>query len=132
MKKILGILSLVLITLGFTACNSATSSPEKVTAAYLSALQKNDVEKAMSYCHFSTQMTPEQHDKIVATYTEKLSLINSNYQGVAEFTIGDVEMAEDGEHAVVKYNIVYGNGETKDTDEKVVKVDNKWLIDTGK
>jgi len=132
MKKILGILSLALVMFGFAACNSATSSPEAVVKAYLTALQKNDVEKAMSYCHFKTEMTPEQHDKIVAGYSDKLAMVTNNYQGVADFTIGEVEMAEDGEHAIVKYNIVYGNGQTKDTDEKVIKVDKKWLIDTGK
>lgn len=132
MKKILGILSLVLVMCGFAACNSATSSPENVVKAYYDAIQKGEVEKAVDLMHFKEEPTQEQKDEIVATFNDKLAMVNNHHQGIAAVEVGEVEMAEDGEHAVVKIKITYGDEQTKEDTEKVVKVDGKWFIDSTK
>ncbi|MBR6018265.1 MAG: DUF4878 domain-containing protein [Paludibacteraceae bacterium] len=132
MKKILGILSLALVMFGFAACNSATSSPENVVKAYYDALQKGEVEKAIDLMHFKGEMTQEQKDEIVATFNDKLAMVNNHHQGIAAVEVGEVEMAEDGEHAVVKIKIIYGDEQTKEDTEKVIKVDGKWFIDAAK
>lgn len=132
MKKVLGILSFALVLFGFTACNSAQKSPEAVVGAYLEALQKNDVEKAITYMHFNGEMTQEEHDQIVATFNDKLGMVNNHYQGIASFEIGEVEMAEDGEHAVVNYVLHYGNGSEKKQSDKTIKDNGKWYVDGTK
>lgn len=132
MKKVLGILSFALVLFGFAACNSAQKSPEAVVAAYFEALQKNDVEKAISLMHFNGDMTQEQHDQIVATFNDKLATVNNRYQGIASCKVTDAEIAEDGEHAVVNYVVTYGNGEEKKSSEKTIKENGKWYVDGTK
>ena len=52
--------------------------------------------------------------------------------GLKSFEVLSEEIAEDGNSAVVKFKQVYGNGEESEDEQKMVKVDGKWLMDIGK
>ena len=52
--------------------------------------------------------------------------------GITGVDITDVAVAEDGNTATVKYVLKYGDGSTKDQDSKLLKVDGKWKMESGK
>jgi len=52
--------------------------------------------------------------------------------GLKSFEVLSEEIAEDGNSAVVKFKQVFGNGEESEDEQKMVKVDGKWLMDIGK
>jgi hypothetical protein len=51
-------------------------------------------------------------------------------EGIKDFTVGEPTIEED--KAVVPYTLNYGNGDTKDDKMKLINVDGKWMIDSGK
>ena len=68
-----------------------------------------------------------------------LAVITMNYQAcqpkndrIADLKDFVEEIAEDGNSAVVKFKQIYGNGEEEESEQKMVKVDGKWLMDIGK
>ena len=63
---------------------------------------------------------------------EKITKHIEKKQGIASYEVGEVTMAEDGNSALVEYTVRYGDG-TEETEKiDVVKVDGKWLLDSGK
>ena len=115
----------------FVACSSS-NTPEGVVNNYLKALQKNDTRKALEMFHFSKALTEEEMDQYVQMVDEKLMKQNEKKQGIASWEINDVEMAEDGESAVVRYTVKYGDGSEQSDKQKVAKYDGKWMLDSGK
>jgi len=48
--------------------------------------------------------------------------------GIKEFTILEEVIAEDGLSAVVKFEVVFGDGDTSEDEATMLKVDGKWLM----
>lgn len=131
MKKIFRLLSIALVALVFAACGSS-NTPEAVTAKYLDNLKNGKYEAALNQMHFKTELTKEQKDQLVAMIQEKASEQINKKGGIQSFDIKEAQVAEDGQSAKVLYTINYGDGSTKDDNEKLVCVDGKWMIDSGK
>jgi indolepyruvate ferredoxin oxidoreductase beta subunit len=72
------------------------------------------------------------------TYPEIEDLIrevkkeNDKKGGIVSWEIEAPEMAENAESAVVRYTVKYGNGSEDSDKQKVVKIDGKWMLDSGK
>ena len=131
MKKVMNLLSLALVMAVFAACSS-TGSPESVVKAYLKALQNNDSQKVVELFHFSKEMSEKELNGYAQMIDEKVSKQNEKKQGIASYEIDEVVMAENEESAVVRYTIHYGDGTSQSDKQKVVKVNGKWLLDSGK
>ncbi len=115
MKKVFYLLSIALMAMAFVACSSSKNTPEGVVDAYLKAMQKNDSRKALELYHFSKELTPEEFDEYVQMVDDKVKKQNEKKGGI-----------------VVRYTVKYGDG-TEDKDkQKVVKIDGKWMLDSGK
>ncbi len=130
MKKI-KLLGLALITLAFAACTSS-NTPEGATKDMLTQLQKGNYEKIVDMMHFSKELSKEDKAQMVALFQGKVQPEIEKHEGIASFEIGEVTMAEDGEHANVAYTINYGDGTSKPSKNEVIKVDGKWMNDAGK
>ena len=52
--------------------------------------------------------------------------------GIKDIEILSETISEDGNTAVVKTKTTFGNGETEEGDQKMVKKDGKWLMSLGK
>ena len=52
--------------------------------------------------------------------------------GVTDIEVLSEEISEDGNSAVVKMKITYGNGESEEDETKLVLVDGKWLLSMDK
>lgn len=131
MKKVFYLLSAALIALTFAACSSS-NTPEGAVNAYLKALQANDSRKALEMFYFSKPVSPEAMDEYVQMVDEKVNKQNEKKQGIASWDIGEVQMAEDKASAIVSYTVRYGDGTEQSDSQKTVKIDGKWLLDSGK
>lgn len=133
MKKVIYLVSLALIAIVIAACSSPKrNSPEGAVNAYMKAMQKNDSRAALELFHFSKDLTDEEFDQYVDMVNDKVVKQNEKKQGIASWEFGEVEMAEDGQSAVVNYTIKYGDGTEQKDKQKTVLVDGKWMLDSGK
>lgn len=132
MKKVFYLLSIALMAMAFVACSSSKNTPEGVVDAYLKAMQQNDTRKALEMFHFSKELTPEEFDEYVQMVDDKVKKENEKKGGIESWEIEAPEMAEDAESAVVRYTVKYGDGSEDKDKQKVVKIDGKWMLDSGK
>ena len=132
MKKVFYLLSIALMAMAFVACSSSKNTPEGVVDAYLKAMQKNDSRKALEMYHFSKPLTDEQFEEYVQMVDDKVKKENDKKGGIVSWEIEAPEMAENAESAVVRYTVKYGNGSEDSDKQKVVKIEGKWMLDSGK
>ena len=75
----------------------------------------------------------EQKEQLLALLQGKLDQTLEKQQGIASCEILSEEIAEDGNTAVVKAKITYGDGTTDDQKFKLVKnADGDWRLDAQK
>lgn len=132
MKKVFYLLSIALMAMAFVACSSSKNTPEGVVDAYLKAMQKNDSRKALEMYHFSKPLTDEQFEEYVQMVDDKVKKENDKKGGIVSWEIEAPELAEEAQSAVVRYTVKYGNGSEDSDKQKVVKIDGKWMLDSGK
>ena len=130
MKKILSFLSLVLVALTFVSCNS--NSPEAVVQEYVADLQAGKYEEAIDLFYFKKNLTDADKQQYVSMMKDKWGKEMEKKGGITGVEITDVSVAEDGNTANVKYILKYGDGTSKDQDSKLLKVDDKWKMESGK
>ena len=130
MKKILSIMTLALVALTFVSCNS--NSPEAVVQEYVADLQTGKYEEAIDLFYFKKNLTDADKQQYVSMMKDKWGKEIEKKGGITGVEITNVSVAEDGNSANVKYILKYGDGTSKDQDSKLVKVDDKWKIDSGK
>lgn len=130
MKKIISILSLALVALAFVSCSS--NSPEGVVQAYFGHVQKGQYEEAIDLLYFKKGLSEKDKEQLVNMFREKGTKEYDKKGGISSVVIDNVQMQEDGNAALVNYTIKYGDGSAKSDKNKVVKVDGKWLLDSGK
>lgn len=132
MKKLILMTAVALISLCFAACTSS-NTPEGVTKAYLSAVQKGDYEKDLNlYYSKDTETDDEKEAEILQMFEDKMKSSIEDKQGIASYEVGIAELSEDGNKAVVPYTVRYGNGTDKEASMKTIKADGKWYLDAGK
>ena len=130
MKKMISFLSLALVALAFVSCSK--NSPEGVVTEYFTYVQKGQYEEAVELLYFKKGLSDKDKENLVSMFREKGSKDNDKKGGISEVVIDNVEMAEDGESALVNYTLKYGDGSAKSDKNKVLKVDGKWMLDSGK
>ena len=82
--------------------------------------------------HFSKELTPEEFDEYVQMVDDKVKKQNEKKGGIESWEIQAPELAEDAQSAVVRYTVKYGDGSEDSDKQKVVKIDGKWMLDSGK
>lgn len=130
MKKFVSMLGALMLVLAFTACSS--NSPEGVVKKYYDCVGKGQYEEAIELLHFKKEMTDKDKQQMASLIREKGTKEMDKKGGISSVEINNVEMSEDGETAVVDATVKYGDGSTKSDQNKVVKVDGEWKIESGK
>lgn len=131
MKKVILGFAVIMLAVITVSC-SKSNSPKDVVTTYLQAMKNKDYEKAADCFYFEGTK-----DEIKEAKAELIDLIVKGGKsieekgGIKSYKINSVE--EDGDKAVVKGEITYGNGNV-DTDEAIEtkKIDGKWYIDMDK
>ena len=131
MKKVLLGFAVIMLAVVAVSC-SKSSSPEDVVNTYLQAMKSKNYEKAADCFYFEGS-----NDEIRAAKAQLVALIEKGGKsieekgGIKSFKINSVD--EDGDKAVVKGEITYGNGDVDDDEViETKKVDGKWYIDMDK
>lgn len=133
MKKLIRLMSVVLVAVALVACGSkGARTPEKAAEKFLKEYQAENYEGLIEQMHFSQELTQEQKDQFVALLKEKAGAELAKKDGIASYETGEVEMAEDGQSAKVHYTLHFGNGSERKDKLSLVLVDGKWMIDGGK
>ena len=131
MKKLCHLMAIAIVALTFAACGKS-ASPEGAVDACLKSYQKSDYVGMINQFYFKNDLTDDQKEQYAALLQGKLGPEVEKKGGIASYSIDETEMAEDGQSAVVKYTINFGNGTSSDDTMKVVLVDGKWMPDAGK
>lgn len=129
MRKIISILSVALVAIIFAACSS--NSPAGVVERYSKCMQDGKYMEAVELFHFKKELDEDQK-KYLAAIVERAGEQYKEKGGIASVKVDKVEMDESGESAKVSYTTTFGNGTAKTDTDKVVKIDGKWLLDSGK
>lgn len=134
-KTFIGFLAAVAIALVSWNC-SGGSTPSDVAKKAIEYVQDKNYDGYVDLIHFEAkegQNVEEQKEQLTTLMTEKLSKTLDMKGGIASYEILGEEIAEDGNSAVVKANIVYGDGDTKEEKFKMTKTaDGDWKFDLNK
>ena len=128
-KVILGFAGIMLAVVAVSC--SKSGSPKDVVTTYLQAMKSKDYEKAANYFYYEGTKDEIKADKAqLVALMEKAGQSLDENEGIKSFKINSIE--EDGDSAVVKGEITYGNGDVKEDEIMTKKVNGKWYIDMDK
>ena len=130
MKKILLGMIVCLSAMLFTSCGGP-STPEEVAKAYHEAMAQGNIDKAVDLMYFKS-LKDDQKKAFVEMMKGQIKEEDIEKSKNAVITTEAAEIAEDGETAKVKVTVTL-EGEDPDTDTvKLIKVDGKWYVNSGK
>lgn len=135
MRKLVYFSVMAVAMLFVVSCSSSGDTPSGALKNYVSAMQGGDYDKFVEGIDVSSiapEKQAETREGFSAMLKEKGEKELEKKGGLKDFEILSEEMAEDGNSAVVKFKQIYGNGEEEESEQKMVKVDGKWLMDIGK
>ena len=125
MKKLLSVIAVAIVAFVFSACGSKNATPEAAVEGYFKCMQKMDFDGLKDVVYFETEA---EQEKMIQMYKEKAADDEfRKYMKIESYEIGEVQMAEDGQSAKVKYEVVQ-NGRKNDGRQKVVLKDGKWYV----
>ena len=130
MKKFFMYLLACVFTIGLTSCGGAIggNDPSSVAKACYDAMLNDDIKGAMDYMHFKMEMTAEDKEQM-----EGLMQGLWKASGCTGFEITGEEIAEDGQTAKVFMSITEkGKDKPGEKTIKMIQVDGKWMVDSGK
>lgn len=131
MKKVILGFAAILLAVVSIGC-SKNSSPKDVVNTYYQAMNSKDYKKAADCFYFEGTQDEIKAKKgeLIELMTEKGEKSMEEKGGMKSLKINSVE--EEGDSAIVKGVITYGNGEEKEEVINTKKIDGNWYIDLGK
>ena len=130
MKKVFYFSLMVMAMFMMAACSSS-SSPGDAMKKYSNYLIKGDYEKFVDDSETADKLK-EQKAGFVALLRDKVGKEYEKMGGLKSIEILSEEISEDGNTATVKIKQTYGNGETQEGTQSMVKRDGKWLMSIDK
>lgn len=131
MKKVILGFAVILLAVVTVGC-SKNNSPKDVVNTYYQAMNNKDYKKAADCFYFegTQDEIKAQKAELIELMTEKGEKSIEEKGGMKSFKVNSVE--ENGDTAIVKGVITYGDGNEKEETIKTKKVDGKWYIDLAK
>lgn len=132
MKKVILGFVVIMLAVVSVSCSKKSASPKDVVTSYLQAMKSKDYEKAANCFYYEGSKDEiKTHKAQMVDLIEKGGKAIEGKGGIKSFKIDSVE--EDGDTAVVKGEITYGNGDVDDDEViKTKKIDGNWYIDMDK
>lgn len=135
MKKFICLSAVFVMVIMMAACSGSGSTPSAAFENYSSGIVKGDYDKFVEGIYLS-KVEPDKADAYRENLKEMLaSKGKASFDkkgGLKEIVVLSEEVSEDGNSAVVKFKQVFGDGSEEENNQKMVKVDDKWLMDLGK
>ena len=117
------------------ACSSP-STPGEAAKTYVEELYNGNPEDVFDNVAWGENASAEEIEQtkemLVQMWNEKGKPQIEAKGGVKSVEVISEDIAEDGNSAVVKMKITYGNGETEEDDQQMKLVDGKWLMSIDK
>ena len=131
MKKVLLGFAVIMLAVVVVSCSSKSNSPKDVAETFIQAMKSKNYEKAADCFYYEGTKDEIKADRAqVVAFMEKAGQSMEKDGGIKSYKINSID--EDGDKAVVKGEITYGNGEVDDDEIKTIKVDDKWYVDLDK
>lgn len=137
MKKLAITVCAFALALVMTSCGGNT--PQKAAEKAVECIQDENYEGYVDMVYMKPDETKNAEDvknskqMLTALLKDKASKQKEKNGGIEKYETLSEEMAEDGNTAVVKMKITYGDGSEKEEDVKMRKDENgDWKVDMGK
>ena len=130
MKKLITGFIACICALVLVSCSSNT--PTGKAKAHLDALKDGNYIELVNTLHFKKAVTDEDKQGLANMLEEKGKKSIEEKGCIKSYEITSEEIGEDGETAIVKSILHYEDGSQEDTDIHLVKIDDQWLVDSGK
>jgi hypothetical protein len=131
MKKFFYLMAIAIVGLAFVACGK-NASPENATEACLKSYVQGDYKGMIDQYYFKNEVNEETKEQYAELIKTKVAPELEKKGGLKSYTVGETTLAEDGQSAVVKYTLHYGDGSCNEDQMDVVLVDGKWMPSAGK
>lgn len=130
MKKVLLGFAVIMLAVVAVSCSNS-NSPKGIAEKFVQAMKSKNYEKAADCYYYEGTKDEIKADRAqMVAFMEKAGQSMEKQGGIKSYKINSVE--EDGDTAVVKGEITYGDGEVKEDEILTKKVDGKWYIDLDK
>lgn len=130
MKKLLRNLFGLICMLVMVSCGDDT--PTAVAEGYLDDLKAGKYQELVDNLHFKKEISDNNKQQLVLMLEDKATKTIEKKGAIQSYEIISEEIAENGEKAVVRYNLNYANDTDKNQKIDLVKVDGKWKVSAGK
>lgn len=135
MKKIFGFMVLAIAIFALSSCGGG-NTPSAVAEKAVKCIQAEDYEGYVNLMNIEVKEGEDIENAktmLVALMKEKGGKSMKEKEGIKSYEILSEEIAEDGNTAVVKVKIVYGNGTEDEQKIKLVKdKDGEWKLSDAK
>lgn len=115
------------------ACGGGSDDGAKeALQGYLEDMKNQDYAAVIEGTKFNKEMTAEDKQQLVALIEEKAKDVSDQKSAIKEYTVtGDSVLVPDS-LSIVFFDVTYENGEKESDNQKMVKVDGKWMLHSGK
>lgn len=135
MKKVLGLLSLIAVMFVMMSCGGS-NTPSGVAEKAFKCMKDKDYKGYADLINIKNtgeRTEAEVRQELTGLLTEKVSKSIEKDGEIESYKVLSEEIAEDGNTAMVKMQVIYSKGKTEETDVKLVKTENgDWMLDMGK
>ncbi len=114
------IFAVVMAMFALTACSSSSAPSGVVNDAY-DAFIEGDYAGYVDCLNQREGVTEEEREQFIEMLEMKGAQTLEEKGGIASYEIVSEELAEDGQSAIVKVKVIYGDGSEKVESNKVVK-----------
>lgn len=128
-KRILSVM-MCAIALVFAACSSP-GTPGEALKGYVEDFYAGNPEAVydnLDYTGASPEDVERTKQMFAGMWDEKVKPQLEKMGGLKSVEILSEQVADDGNSAVVKMRLTFGNGEVEEEEQKLVLVDGKWLL----
>lgn len=116
MKKIFITMVCMVALLATSSCGGSASTPAGAAAEGIELIKAKDYEGFVETIKMPENATSEEIEQTkqlyVSLFRDKAAKQMEKKGGIQSYTLVSEEIAEDGKTAVVKYEVIYGNGST--------------------
>ena len=111
------------------------NTPSAVTKQYLTLIQNGEYRKAVDMIHFNKELTDKDKDEVAELIKDKMEKSYGEEGKIKDIEITGEEIKKEGDSERAKVSYKYTDpkkGKEKKDKVSLVKVDGKWMIESGK
>lgn len=130
MKKL--ILGAIAILCVFFMVSCSSNTPTDKAKAYLDDIKDGNYKELIGHLYFKQEITEENKQQYVNMLEEKAAKTIEKKGAIEGYEITGEEISEDGNTATVTYTMTYAKSKDENEKVKLIKIDDKWVVDSGK